>query len=124
MERIVTCVLIAAALSAPIATAALQTRTVTGEVVDMECSLSRGASGRGEAHGACAMDCARRGNQLAILTDDAVYVIRGDYTANNNAKLLDFVGRRVDAGATSRTPTASARSRWPAWRRSRSQTSG
>ncbi len=97
MERIVTCVLIAAALSAPIATAALQTRTVTGEVVDMECSLSRGASGRGEAHGACAMDCARRGNQLAILTDDAVYVIRGDYTANNNAKLLDFVGRRVDA---------------------------
>ena len=97
MERIVTCVLIAAALAVPIAPAALQTRTVTGEVVDMECSLSRGASGRGEAHGACAMDCARRGNQLAILTDDAVYVIRGDYTANSNAKLLDFVGRRVDA---------------------------
>jgi len=97
MERIVTSVLIAVALAVPTVPAALQTRTVTGEVVDMECSLSRGASGRGEAHGACAMDCARRGNQLAILTDDAVYVIRGDYTANSNAKLLDFVGRRVDA---------------------------
>ena len=66
-------------------------------MVDLECSLKKGAGGRGDAHGACAMDCARRGNQMAILADDAVYLIAGDYTANNNAKLLDFVARRVEA---------------------------
>jgi hypothetical protein len=71
--------------------------TVTGEVVDLECSLAKGDGGRGEAHAACAMTCARRGNQMAILTADAVYLVDGDYTANRNAKLLDFVGRKVDA---------------------------
>ena len=79
------------------ARASPRTAPSRGEVVDLECSLSKGAGGRGDAHGACAMDCARRGNQMAILTDDAVYVIRGDYTANSNAKLLDFVARRVEA---------------------------
>jgi hypothetical protein len=86
-----------AALTAGPTAAAAQPPTVHGEVVDLQCSLDKGKSGRGEAHGACAMDCARRGHQLAILTDDAVYVIAGDYTANNNAKLLDFVARRVEA---------------------------
>lgn len=84
-------------LTAGLTTATAQPRTVRGEVVDLKCSLDKGQSGRGEAHGACAMDCARRGQPLAILTDDAVYVIAGDYTANDNAKLLDFVARRVEA---------------------------
>jgi hypothetical protein len=93
--------IVAGALLATVVVAAApliaQNRTVTGELVDLECSLEKGAGGRGNAHGACAMDCARRGNQMAILTDDAVYVIRGDYAANHNAKLLDFVARRVEA---------------------------
>jgi hypothetical protein len=72
-------------------------RTVTGEVVDLECSLTKGDGGRGDAHAACAMTCARRGNQMAILTADAVYLVEGDYTANRNAKLLDFVARKVEA---------------------------
>jgi hypothetical protein len=71
--------------------------TVTGEVVDLECSLGKGAGGTGEGHAACAMTCARRGNQMAILTADAVYLVDGDYTANRNAKLLDFVARMVEA---------------------------
>jgi hypothetical protein len=72
-------------------------RTVTGEIVDLECHLTKGDAGRGEAHAACAMTCARGGKQMAILTADAVYLIDGDYTANRNAKLLDFVARRVEA---------------------------
>lgn len=75
-------------------------RTVTGEVVDLECQLTRGDGGRGAAHAACAMTCARKGNQLAILTADAVYLVEGDYTANRNAKLLDFVARTVEAKGT------------------------
>jgi hypothetical protein len=75
-------------------------RTVTGEVVELGCSLSQGKADRGEAHAACAMSCARRGNQMAILTADAVYLVDGDYTANRNAKLLDFVARQVEAKGT------------------------
>lgn len=90
-------VLVVAVLAAP-STADL--RTVTGEVVDLDCSLTKGDGGRGEAHAACAMTCARRGNQMAILTPDAVYLVDGDYTANRNAKLLDFVARKVEAKGT------------------------
>lgn len=75
-------------------------RTVTGEVVDLDCSLTRAEAGRGEAHAACAMTCARRGDQMAILTADAVYFVEGSYAANRNAKLLDFVARRVEAKGT------------------------
>jgi hypothetical protein len=75
-------------------------RTVTGEVVEVACSLTKGKADRGEAHAACAMTCARAGNQLAILTADAVYLVDGDYAANRNAKLLDFVARQVEAKGT------------------------
>jgi hypothetical protein len=86
-----------------VATTSAQTadqRTVTGEVVDLDCRLTKGEGGRGDAHAACAMTCARKGNQLAILTADAVYLVEGDYTANRNAKLLDFVARSVEAKGT------------------------
>jgi hypothetical protein len=82
------------ALAAP---AGADLRTVTGEVVELDCSLSQGKADRGEAHAACAMSCARLGNQMAILTADAVYLVDGDYTANRNAKLLDFVAKMVEA---------------------------
>jgi hypothetical protein len=85
------------ALAAP---AGADFRTVTGEVVEIDCPLSKGNAGRGEAHAACAMSCARSGNQMAILAADAVYLVDGDYTANRNAKLLDFVARRVEAKGT------------------------
>ncbi len=87
------CALVALATLTPTA----QTPSVRGEVVDLACHLEKGAGGRGEAHAACAMACARKGHQMAILGDDAVYVIDGDYTANGNAKLLDFVAKRVEA---------------------------
>ena len=69
--------------------------TVKGEVVDMACSTSKGDAGKGDAHAACAMSCAKRGQPAGILTADAVYTITGDYSANNNAKLLDFVAKVV-----------------------------
>ena len=91
----ISCVIAVALVWSPSPSA--ESRTVRGEVVDLQCSTEKARSGRGEAHGACAMDCARRGQPLAILADDALYLIAGDYTANNNAKLLDFVARRVEA---------------------------
>ncbi len=81
-----------AALSAPLSAADM---TVKGEVVDVACSTSKGAGGKGADHAACAMSCAKRGQPVGILTADAIYEVTGDYAANNNAKLLDFVAKQV-----------------------------
>jgi Mrp family chromosome partitioning ATPase len=70
--------------------------TVKGEVVDVACAISKGDDGKGTAHAGCAMTCAKRGQPVGILTADAVYEITGDYAANRNAKLLDFVAKRVE----------------------------
>lgn len=82
-----------ATLAAPMMAAAPV--TVTGELVDVACALKKGEGGKGDAHAACAMACAKRGQAQGILTEDAIYTIAGDYTANNNAKLLDFVAKKV-----------------------------
>jgi hypothetical protein len=69
--------------------------TVKGEMVDVACSMAKKEAGHGPAHANCAMVCAKKGQPVGILTADAVYTVVGDYTANNNAKLLDFVARNV-----------------------------
>lgn len=69
--------------------------TVKGEVVDIACATSKGAGGKGDGHAACAMSCARRGQPVGLLNDEAIYEITGDFAANNNAKLLDFVAKSV-----------------------------
>lgn len=69
--------------------------TVKGEVVDIACATSKKNAGKGEAHAACAMSCAKSGQPVGVLTADAIYSITGDYTANKNAKLLDFVAKKV-----------------------------
>jgi type 1 fimbria pilin len=69
--------------------------TITGEVVDVACALKKGEGGKGDAHAGCAMACAKKGAAQGIMTADAMYHVAGDYTANNNAKLLDFVAKKV-----------------------------
>ena len=72
-------------------------KTVTGEVVDIACHMKKGAGGHGEGHKGCATGCAKKGAPMGIMTSDAVYEIAGDYAANNNAKLMDFVAAKVEA---------------------------
>ena len=69
--------------------------TIKGEVVDVACSTEKKADGRGDKHASCAMVCAKKGQPVGILTADAIYTVTGDYAANNNAKLLDFVAKNV-----------------------------
>ena len=69
--------------------------TIKGEVVDVACSVSKKDAGQGAAHASCAMSCAKSGQPVGILTADAVYTVTGDYAANKNAKLLDFVAKNV-----------------------------
>jgi type 1 fimbria pilin len=92
---LVVAALVAAAFVVPALAAA--TTTIKGEVVDLECSIGKGGDGKGEAHAACATSCAREGRTMAILTADEIVLIEGDYTANTNAKLLDFVAQPVEA---------------------------
>ena len=69
--------------------------TIKGEVVDVACSTDKKDAGKGAAHASCAMVCAKKGQPVGILTADAIYTVTGDYAANSNAKLLDFVAKNV-----------------------------
>ena len=72
--------------------------TLRGELIDTSCYTKQGfEKGTGAAHVTCAKDCAKKGQPLGILTDgDGVFKITGEYTENNNAKLLDYVGKKVE----------------------------
>ena len=69
--------------------------TVKGEVVDIACATGKKDAGKGDAHASCAMSCAKSGQPVGVLTADAIYTVTGDYAANKNAKLLDFVAKKV-----------------------------
>ena len=87
---------LAASLTLPVfARTAAADMTVKGEVVDVACSTAKKDAGKGAGHANCAMVCAKKGQPVGILTTDAVYNVVGDYAANNNAKLLDFVAKNV-----------------------------
>jgi type 1 fimbria pilin len=71
--------------------------TIKGEIVDQPCYEGSNTK-RGESHKACALSCAKRGNQLAIVDDkNNLYSITGDYAANKNEKLITFVSETVEA---------------------------
>ena len=71
--------------------------TIKGEVIDQPCYEGKNGA-RGEAHKGCAMACAKRGNQMAIVDEsNNVYSITGDYSANKNEKLIPFVAEMVEA---------------------------
>ena len=71
---------------------------VKGEVIDLPCYEGKSGS-RGEAHKGCALSCAKKGNQLAIVEDgtNTVYAITGKYAAEKNEKLIPFVAAMVVA---------------------------
>jgi hypothetical protein len=74
--------------------------TLKGEVIDQPCYDKGGK--KGEAHKACALSCAKRGNQMAILEDgtNTVYSIEGDYADNKNEKLVPYVAETVEVKGT------------------------
>jgi hypothetical protein len=70
--------------------------TIKGEVIDQPCFEGKNGA-RGEGHKACALSCAKRGSQLAIVDDkNNVYSITGDYAGNKNEKLIPFVAEMVE----------------------------
>ena len=78
-----------------------KTITVKGQVVDEGCSLREMGQKGGDQKAAetdqCAIDCAKRGEPVALLTADGkVYRIAGGLAANNNAKLIAHMGHTVE----------------------------
>jgi flagellar hook assembly protein FlgD len=96
MKRVVsalTGVLFVAAMVAPLVA---DVKTVKGEIVDVQCQAKK-AENTGADHEGCAKKCAEKGAKMGILAADGVYTITGDYAADNNKKLLEFVAKKVEA---------------------------
>lgn len=68
-----------------------------GLVVEQSCYRKLGADKATAAeHNACALDCAKKGQPLALLTDDdGVRQIVGDMSKDNYAKMTQWIGKRV-----------------------------
>ncbi|HUL02466.1 MAG TPA: hypothetical protein VLV16_04440 [Gemmatimonadales bacterium] len=76
--------------------------TITGQVVDLNCYTTSGASG--VAHKQCAQACAKAGVALAILgSDGTVYVAVSSKPADpQNSKLMPFAEEKVKVTGTHR----------------------
>ncbi len=72
-------------------------RLVPGEITAPTCTAAEVAEVVGESPAARTMRCARQGLAMAIQTADGLFHVEGDYTADNNAKLLDFVAKPIEA---------------------------
>jgi hypothetical protein len=73
-----------------------ESKTIKGEVIDVQCKLKK-AENTGTEHADCALSCAKRGAAMGILTPDGVYAITGDYAAEKNKKLIEYVAKNVEA---------------------------
>ncbi len=71
-----------------------KTATIKGQVVDQECYLREK---KVDADKACAVECAKSGKPMALLTSDGkVYEIAGGLAANKNEKLIAHVLHTVE----------------------------
>jgi hypothetical protein len=94
MRRVLAVFSFAAAVAAVSTVVFAEAKTIKGEVIDVQCHAKK-AENTGADHENCAMSCAKRGGKMGILTESGVYVLSGDYTAENNKKLLPFVAKQV-----------------------------
>src|SRR2546428_9471552 len=70
--------------------------TITGQVIDVNCYTTMGASGEG--HKMCAQACAKAGVALAILSNDGtIYMPVSSKPADpQNSRLVDFTAAYVN----------------------------
>jgi len=92
-------VLLAGLLVAAAAQTPAQTRTITGQVVCLVC-YARNHANTGADHDdgrMCAQACIKwEGNPAGVLTAEGkVYQLAGGVVANNNARVLPHIARRV-----------------------------
>jgi hypothetical protein len=72
---------------------AADSKTWTGEVVDLMCYLDHGA--KGDKHAGCAEKCIKSGGPVGLLTkDDQLYLVIGDHEPIND-KLAAYAAKTV-----------------------------
>ncbi len=59
-----------------------QTKTLTGEVVDLMCYLDHGA--KGEKHKSCAEKCIKSGGPVGLLSGEDLYLVIGEHQPMND----------------------------------------
>ena len=64
------------------ADSAAETKTVTGEIVDLMCYLDHGA--KGEKHKGCAEKCISSGGPVGLVSGNDVYLVIGDHKPIND----------------------------------------
>lgn len=75
--------------------------TLTGQVIDMNCFVTMGASGAG--HKTCASACAKAGVALALLVDGNIYMpVSAKPGDPQNSRLEPFAEGRVKVTGTHR----------------------
>ena len=76
--------------------------TITGQVIDLYCNTTQGATGA--AHKACAEACAKAGEPLAILTaaGDVYMPVSSKAGDPQNVRLIPFVEGKVKVTGTHR----------------------
>jgi hypothetical protein len=74
-----------------------KSETVKGELVDQACYMKDHAKNVGEAHKECAVTCAKKGQAVALLTEDGkLYTVTGDLAADKNAKMVAHMTHTVE----------------------------
>lgn len=107
VKRILASVAVAALFALPLAAQEKQAMggtetTITGQVIDVNCYVTLGASGAG--HKACAEACAKAGVALAILgSDGTLYLPTSSKPADpQNPRLQPFAEGKVKVTGTHR----------------------
>jgi len=92
LTALAVCLLIVGLTESTLAT----TETVTGEVISLSCYFQNPAN-VGPAGAICAWATVKyEGNPVGLLTaDKKVYQLAGGLVANNNAKMVPFLGKTV-----------------------------
>lgn len=92
--RLVAILCAAASLMVPVWGAqAEDTKSITGEVVDLMCYLDHGA--KGEKHAGCAETCIKSGGPVGLLTSkDQLYLVIGDHKPMND-QLASHAGKTI-----------------------------
>ena len=80
-------------------TAAAET-TVMGKLKDVKCASDGKVDDAGADSDACATACAKRGETMAVIAKDGMYIITGTFGENKNEKLIAFMGKELAVKGT------------------------
>jgi hypothetical protein len=69
--------------------------TVKGKLKDVKCASDGKDDPTGSDGDACATACAKRGETMAVIAKDGMYVITGKYADDKNAKVIPFIGKDI-----------------------------